>query len=89
MTDAPIYYNDDPVLEVGLWRILCPNMFGMKYKGRKNPLLVHKCSEYSENPEGDKWGTIMISEHPEGNPHCGHCNDPVPEEIQGLLALYY
>ena len=89
MTDMQIHYNDVPVLEVGGWRVLCPNMYGKKYKGLKNPILIHKCSEYAKNPDGEQWSDIMIPKRPEGQPQCGHCNESIPDEIQGLLAMYY
>ncbi|KKK65678.1 hypothetical protein LCGC14_2971720 [marine sediment metagenome] len=90
-----ICYNDDPVLEVGRWRILCPNMYGKKYKGLTNPLLIHKCpKEFTKiiNPittsdkEIEYWS---VPDRSDGNPKCKLCHDPVPEEIQGLLAMYY
>ena len=85
-----ILYNDDPMLEVDGWRVLCPNMYGKKYKGLTNPVLLHKCSAYIKDPKGSKdWGDMLIPIRPNGNPHCGTCGDPIPEEIQGLLALYY
>ena len=89
MTDTQILYNDEPVLEVGGWRVLCPNMYGKKYKNLKNPILIHKCPNITQNPNEEKWSDIIFPERPEGQPHCGHCDDPVPEEIQGLLAMYY
>ena len=88
MTDIRIFYNDEPVLEVGGWRVLCPNAYGKKYKNLEKPLLIHKCSANAERG-ARQWSDIMIPERPEGKPHCGHCDDPVPEEIQGLLAMYY
>ena len=89
MNSKQILYNDEPVLQVGGWKVLCPNMYGKKYKGLERPLLVHKCAEYSQNPEGDRWNEFYSPGLPQGVPHCGHCDDPVPDEIQGLLAMYY
>lgn len=89
MTDLQILYNDVPVLEKDGWRVLCPNMYGKKYKNLKNPILIHKRAEYSKNPEGEKWSNLTLPARPEGNPHCGYCDVPVPDEIQGLLAMYY
>ena len=89
MTNIQIYYNDEPVLQVGSWRVLCPNMYGKKYRSMKNPILIHKCPKYV-SPEDDKeWATLLIPERPAGMPHCARCNDPVPDEIQGLLSMYY
>ena len=81
-------YNEDPILEVGKWRILCPNALGKKYT--MNPLLVHKCTAYRViGSNTDTWEDMSVPHRPEGNPQCSRCEDPVPEEIQGLLAMYY
>ena len=87
MYDSRICYNDDPVLEVNGWRVLCPNMYGKKYKGLTNPILIHKCIQYQPDPL--RWRDISIPDHPDGNPKCSACRDPIPEEIQALLALYH
>lgn len=82
-------YNDKPVLEVNGWKILCPNAYGKKYRGLTNPILIHKCNLATIHPNTQEWGEMMAPDRPEGNPHCGKCHDPIPEEIQGLLAMYY
>lgn len=89
-----IMYNDDPVLEVGNWRILCPNAYGKRYKGLINPILIHKCAEHKEGEQGVDWQTqinpnLMNPKQVDGDPECSYCKDPVPDEIQGLLAMYY
>ena len=91
MYDSRICYNDEPVLEINGWRVLCPNMYGKKYKGLTNPILIHKCAKYAphKDPEEQGWRDIILSDRPRGNPQCGTCNDPIPDEIQGLLALYH
>jgi len=92
---SKICYNDEPVLEVGAWRVLCPNMYGKKYKGINNPILIHKCPKHintdidgNETPS-DEWRNTMVPDRSTGNPQCARCADPVPDEIQGLLAMYY
>lgn len=93
MTDR-IYYNDEPVLEVGRWRVLIANMFGKKYKGIEKPLLIHKCPKEFRNLRTMNAGEeerefYDAPDRSDGNPKCKLCHDPVPDEIQGLLAMYY
>ena len=85
-----ILYNEEPMLEVGSWRVLCPNAYGKKYKGKKDPMLIHKCPKH--NPDEFRFRTIygdMKHIHPKGNPRCFRCQDPVPDEIQGIMAMYH
>lgn len=83
------------MLEVGRWKILCPNAYGKKYRGTKKPLLVHKCpKEFTKilDPTQTDEKEIEYYSRPDrssGTPTCKICQDPIPDEIQGLLAMYY
>ena len=91
-----IMYNEIRVLEVGSWRILCPNAYGKKYRNTENPLLIHKCpKEFSRlnlnrmDIGDEELEFYSQPDRSDGNPKCKLCKDPIPDEIQGLLAMFY
>ena len=82
--------SDKPILTVGSWRLLGPDKHGIA-AGQLRPLLVHKCPKEFSHLKNTKDEEIRYTQpdRSDGQPKCKLCYDPVPEEIQGLLAMYH
>ena len=78
-TNKRIFYDEEPIIEHGDWRLLAPNMYGKNYKGVTDLLVVHTCSD-------EKTTLVYFDETSDAT--CNSCSELVPDDIQALVRMH-
>ena len=78
-TNKRIFYDEEAIIENGDWRLLAPNMYGKKYKGVTDLLVIHNCNE-------EKTTFVYFNETTEAI--CNNCDEMVPDDMQALVRMH-